>query len=282
MIFVGTSGYSYLDWQGRFYPNDLSQSDWLAYYCRYFQTVESNLTFFKLPASPVFRHWRGRTPKDFRFMLKGPREITHRKRLKDCHEELAEFFERASELKEKLAGVLWQVPPRFSHDRELLRDFLAELTRAQIVFGKIRQAFEFHDPSWFEEPIYAVLRDFQAALVVGDRPFDIRLESQGISRATNQEKAKAPTLLQTTDHDQRTHHRLHHHFVVPQTADFVYVRRHGPAGAEPSSYSDSQLDDLAAQLQRFPRQSDVYVFFNNARNAYAITDAQYLQRIVAK
>lgn len=289
MITIGTSGYAYPDWQGRFYPNEVPPSRWLEYYSRHFPAVEINLTFFRLPASPVFRHWRRRTPKEFQFMLKGSRQISHQKRFEDCHQELADFFERASELKEKWAGVLWQLPPRFSHDLELLRDFLAELDRVQVVFGKIRQAFEFHDPSWFEEPVYALLRDFKAALVVADRPFDIRLEnqlstpkSQRVSVETSRKKLETSALLPATDHDRRTHHQLHHHFVVPKTADFFYLRRYGPDAKASSPYEEDQLCDLATELESLPSASDVYLFFTNHAQGYAIGNVQHLKKILAQ
>lgn len=265
MIAIGTSGYAYPHWRGIFYPTDLAPSRWLEYYSQHFSVVEINLTFYKLPASPVFRHWRLRTPADFQFVLKGSQLISHTKRLSDCHSELAEFFERASELNEKLRCVLWQLPARFSHDPELLRDFLEELQQIQVVFGKVRQAFEFRDPSWFETSIYEILQEFQAAVVLADWPFNIRPAQDG---------------EYTTDHDGRTHHQAHHHFVVPATAPFFYVRRHGPTPEYASAYSLGELQVIARELEDYQKTHDVYLFFNNDAKGYAPQNAEQLVELL--
>lgn len=266
MVSIGTSGYSYPDWQGRFYPTDLPQARWLEYYAEHFSAVELNVTFYRLPASPTFRHWRTRTPKDFRFVVKGSRLITHQQRLHDCHEPLAALFERASELQEKWAGILWQLPPRFDHDPDLLQQFLEEVERVQLVYGKVRQAIEFRDPSWLEASTYRILEAFQVAIVLADQPFAMHL-------------SRSPS--EPTDHDQRTHHRNHHHFMIPQTANFHYVRCHGPVARNGSAYSEEQIGALAQELVPYLPTNDVYVFFTNDTQAEAITNAQQLQQLVA-
>ena len=124
MILIGTSGYNYPHWwNGVFYPSDLPQRKWLEYYAEYFDTVELNVSFYRLPKKEVFEGWYKRTPKHFLFAVKGSRFITHIKRLKDCRDPLSLLFEHASPLKEKLGVVLWQLPPRFKFQKERLEEF---------------------------------------------------------------------------------------------------------------------------------------------------------------
>lgn len=246
-VLVGTSGYSYPHWQGRFYPKDLPKDQWLEYYAEHFHSVELNVTFYRLPASPTFRHWRLRTPKDFRFVLKGSRFITHLKRLRDCHEPLVTFVERASELGEKLSCMLWQLPPKFPHDVELLEHFLQEVERIQLVYGKFRQAFEFRDRSWLEEPVYDILKQFNVAIALADWPFNLQLSRE------------------------------------IDTADFLYFRCHGPGTRYASPYTEEQLQALAKELQtHIEKNRDLYVFFNNDAKAYAVENAKQLRDVLSR
>lgn len=111
-IFVGTSGWNYPHWaNGVFYPAGLSQSKWLEYYAKHFNSVELNVTFYRLVQKKTFQNWYKRTPKNFYFVAKGSRFITHMKKLRAAKEPLNLFMDNVSELKEKLAAVLWQLPP---------------------------------------------------------------------------------------------------------------------------------------------------------------------------
>ena len=130
--FIGTSGFFYKHWQGVFYPETLPQKDWFGYYVRHFDTVELNVSFYRLPKKTTFENWRAKAGKKFVFAVKGSRYITHIKRLKDCQEPLARFFEAASGLHSRsgprgLSGsevVLWQLPPRFKANISRLGEFL--------------------------------------------------------------------------------------------------------------------------------------------------------------
>ncbi len=148
MILIGTSGYNYPHWwNGIFYPADLPQRKWLEFYAEHFDTVELNVSFYRLPAKEVFQGWHKRTPKKFSFGLKGSRFITHIKRLKECREPLSLLLEHASPLKEKLGAVSGNFPPRFRFQKERLEEFcvlLATLPRSKL----LRHAFEFRDESW--------------------------------------------------------------------------------------------------------------------------------------
>src|SRR5262245_57905645 len=162
MIWIGTSGYTYAEWKGKFYPADLSAKKMLAFYGKHFPTTESNYTFRTIPSLKTLSNWSAETPANFRFSLKAPQEITHFKKLRGCDKVLAEFWEAARTLKEKLGLVLFQLPPYLRKDLALLDDFLASLPRG------MRSAFEFRHESWFGDEVFAALRAKNAALCIAD------------------------------------------------------------------------------------------------------------------
>src|SRR6266571_5361396 len=137
MIFVGTSGWQYRDWKGRFYPSDVPQREWLAFFSRRFHTVEVNNSFYRLPSDETFARWRGESADDFVFAVKASRYITHIRRLRDCRDPVRLFWSRARRLGKKLGPVLFQLPPRFPADTDRLRGFL------KVLPGSMRAAFEF-------------------------------------------------------------------------------------------------------------------------------------------
>ncbi|MFN3467773.1 MAG: DUF72 domain-containing protein, partial [Candidatus Brocadiales bacterium] len=162
---MGTSGFIYPHWgNGVFYPEGLPQRRWLEYYAEYFDTVELNVAFYRLPTEVAFRSWYKRTPKGFAFALKGSRFITHVKRLKDCQEPLELYFGRARLLKEKLSVVLWQLPPRYKKDVQRLETFIKFLKP----YASYRHAFEFRDASWMSEEVYKLLSEADMALCEAD------------------------------------------------------------------------------------------------------------------
>jgi len=166
-IFIGTSGFVYDHWSnGVFYPPDIPKTKWFEYYSQYFNTVEINSTFYRLPSLKTFSNWYNRTPKDFVFVLKGSRYITHIRKLTDCLEPVKTFFKMAKALKEKLVMVLWQLPPGFSKDKFKLNDFSILLKR----FLPILNVFEFRNKSWFCREIYDFLQDNNLGLCHTDWP----------------------------------------------------------------------------------------------------------------
>lgn len=167
MVYIGTSGYTYEHWAGGiFYPEDLPQNKWLEYYCQYLDSVELNVSFYRLPSLAVFKGWHKRTPKIFRFAVKGSRFITHIKRLKDPLPSLKIFFSRAKGLKEKLSVVLWQLAPQFKLNLERLEKFVKILKKT----APCRQAFEFRHPSWFCSDVYKILKKADIAICIADYP----------------------------------------------------------------------------------------------------------------
>jgi uncharacterized protein YecE (DUF72 family) len=161
-FYVGTSGYSYPEWKGTFYPPKWPAKQMLAYYSKHFKTVEINYTFKRLPTIATLQAWAAAVPADFRFVLKAPEQITHRKRLKDMDETLANFLGIAARLKKRLGPLLFQLPPNFKKDTPRLRTFL------RLLPVRCRVAFEFRHPSWFDDETFQLLRDHRVALCIAD------------------------------------------------------------------------------------------------------------------
>lgn len=162
-LVLGTSGYDYPHWRSVFYPPELHHDRLLPFYAEHFGAVEVNATFYRLQSEETFRHWRDTTPRDFRFVLKGSRFLTHVKRLRDAEEPLRTFFGNAKPLGDKLDCVLWQLRPDMKADAERLASFCDALRREA---PKVRHAFEFRERSWFSDTVYAVLRAHGHALVI--------------------------------------------------------------------------------------------------------------------
>jgi len=239
--YIGTSGYSYNHWKNDvFYPKSISSNKWLEFYCGKFDSVELNVTFYRLPSIKAYKTWQKQTPRNFRFVLKGSRFITHIKRLKNCSQPLKVFFNRAVSLREKTSCVLWQLPPNFKKDPGRLLDFIRQLKKLK----KIRQAFEFRNASWFSTEIFKILKDNNIALASADWPD-----------------------FSKTVHD---------------TADFVYIRRHGTgANLYGGCYTQAQLKRDALFIKSFLKKGkDVYMYFNNDARGYAPQNALFLKKLL--
>lgn len=162
-LWSGTSGFSYSEWKGAFYPEDLPQSGFLSYYGEHLNSVEINNTFYRLPKAEMLEKWRSQVPDDFRFVLKASQRITHHKRLKEAGDPLAYLASTATgALGSVLGPILFQLPPYFRKNVDRLRDFLASIPEG------IQPAFEFRHESWFEDDTYEALAKADAALVTAD------------------------------------------------------------------------------------------------------------------
>ena len=148
---VGTSGWNYRWWRGVFYPEGLPQREWLGHYVRHFDTVEINATFYRQPRTETFARWRGAAPPGFVYAVKASRQLTHLKRLAECGEPLARFFDGIRALGATLGPILYQLPPGFESDARRLAAF-AELLPRDLV-----HVFEFRHVSWFGPQIRQVL-----------------------------------------------------------------------------------------------------------------------------
>lgn len=277
-IRIGISGWRYAPWRGKFYPEGLRQKDELAYAAGKFPTIEINGTFYSLQAPGSFRAWAEATSDDFIFAVKGPRFITHMRRLKDVETPLANFFASGVlALGPKLGPVLWQLPPSFRFDPERLETFFALLprdTRAASVLARrhdgklkhppvlkagghypIRHALEIRHDSFRSAAFIALLRRHRIALVVADT-------------------VEWPLLMDAT-------------------ADFVYVRLHGSKKLYASGYGPKALEQWAARIRAWAgggeaeglhagpparrMKRDVYVYFDNDMKVRAPFDALALQ-----
>jgi uncharacterized protein YecE (DUF72 family) len=161
-VFVGTSGYNYPEWRGTFYPEKFSTAKMLAYYAERFPTVEINYTFYRVPTEKLLAGWAAGTPPAFSFTLKAPRRITHDAKLQRCEEITQVFCRTAQTLGPKLGLLLFQLPPNFAKNVEVLRAF------TEILPDGARAAFEFRHPSWFDGDVFDVLRARRLALCVAD------------------------------------------------------------------------------------------------------------------
>jgi uncharacterized protein YecE (DUF72 family) len=164
MIHLGTSGWSYDAWVGKFYPDDLKKRDWLGFYSKKFNTVEVNASFYRLPFKNMVKGWKDKTPKDFLLTFKGSNLITHKKKLKDVDEYLDKFYSRFDMLEDKKGVVLWQLPPSLKRDDALFENFLNSLN------SDVDQVFEFRHKSWFDDKIYSLLEDYNVGFCIVDSP----------------------------------------------------------------------------------------------------------------
>jgi uncharacterized protein YecE (DUF72 family) len=161
---IGTSGWSYLHWRDRFYPKELSSYRWLEYYARYFLTAEVNMTFYKWPNESLLKNWYKRTPKGFSFTLKAPKLITHIKKLKGVAKLIKDFYRLADSLQDKLACILFQLPPSLKFSQEKLKNFLKYLNK------KYKNVIEFRDKSWWCSETYDLLRKHKISFCIVSGP----------------------------------------------------------------------------------------------------------------
>jgi len=165
-LFVGTSGFSYKEWKGPFYPEKLPASDMLTFYAERLNAVEINNTFYRMPSVKLLEGWSAKVPEGFAFVLKASRRITHMKRLKDAREPLEYLLETSATLGDQRGPMLFQLPPYLKKDVERLDGF------CELLPVGFRGAFEFRNDTWFYDQVYDVLRSHGLALVTADMGAD--------------------------------------------------------------------------------------------------------------
>jgi uncharacterized protein YecE (DUF72 family) len=234
MMRVGTSGWNYREWRGRFYPRGVPQRRWLEYLAGKVNSVELNGSFYSLQRPTSYRSWAAQTPADFVFAVKGSRFITHMKRLRDVDDALANFFgSGVFLLGDKLGPILWQLPATTPFDPDRLAEFFDKLPRTTDAGLPVRHALEVRHPSFTEPMFLDLLREHRIALVIADTA------------------GKFP-------------------YLEDVTADFVYIRLHGAEELYASDYSDAELDAWAKKIRDFAGATeDVYVYFDNDMHAHA-------------
>ena len=238
-IRIGTSGWHYKHWVGRFYPERFLASKMLAYYCEKLDTVEINNSFYMLPKIETLSAWREATPRNFEFAIKASRFLTHNKKLKEPENALNNFLPRAEALGKKLGPILFQLPPKWGINGDRLSEFLEALPKYH------RYTFEFRELSWLTDPIYELLRKHNAAFCI--------YELAGF------------------------------HSPIEITADWTYVRLHGPGGKYQGSYSDKILQQWAERIADWSTKlRSIYIYFDNDQAGYAAFNALTLKRMVAQ
>src|SRR3984893_14113694 len=283
-IRIGISGWRYTPWRGVFYPKNLAQQAELHYASRVLNTIEINGSFYSLQRPQSYARWYADTPDDFMFTVKGPRYITHMRRLREVEEPLANFLASGLfNLGDKLGPVLWQFPPNFKYDRERFEAFLSLLprdtqeaasiarkrdawlkSRSQLKIDAtrpMRHAVEIRNESFLDPSFVDLLRKYNVALVIA-------------------ETARRWPMTQDI------------------TADFVSMRLHGDRELYRSGYSDKSLDRWAERIRAWQKgsepadppkisskkpptrkQRDIYCFFDNTDvKLRAPFDAQTLIR----
>ena len=163
MIYVGTSGYSYKEWKGSFYPEKLAPQEMLSFYAERFKAVELNNTFYRLPKPEMIENWKSQVPDDFRFTMKASQGITHFRRLKDATSATQIMLERIAAFDDRLGAVLFRLPEDFKKDLRRLEKFLKDLP------AKTPAVFEFRHESWFDDEVLDLLRTHNRVLCISDR-----------------------------------------------------------------------------------------------------------------
>ena len=282
---IGISGWRYPPWRGVFYPPGLPQRSELAFAATCFPSIEINGSFYSLQTPDSYQRWHDETPEDFVFSVKGPRYITHLRRLRDVGTPLANFFASGLlRLRGKLGPVLWQFPPNFRFRAELLEPFFAMLPHSSAdalrlarrrdarMHGRsalaidadrpLRHAIEVRHESFRDPAFVALLRRHAVALVVADTA------------------GKWPLLEDLT-------------------SDFVYIRLHGDEELYVSGYTDAALQGWARRIAawsaggevddavhaspagpRKRRARDVFCYFDNDAKVHAPFDAAELSRLL--
>jgi uncharacterized protein YecE (DUF72 family) len=161
-LWLGTSGFQYPEWKGKFYPAGMPASKMLSYYGEHFSSTEINYTFRRIPAEKTILGWAALTPRDFRFSFKAPQRVTHFAKLRGCADVMSVFAKAIAVGQDKTGPVLFQLPPTFAKDVETLRLFLEDPPSG------VRVAFEFRHESWFDDAVFNTLRSANAALCVAE------------------------------------------------------------------------------------------------------------------
>jgi uncharacterized protein YecE (DUF72 family) len=238
-VHIGCSGWNYQLWKDEFYEGKPARL-WLQHYARFFDTVEVNNTFYRLPLKTSVARWVEETPPRFLLAVKASRYLTHIRRLTDLAGGVDRFYERLEPLTRtpKFGPVLWQLPANFRRDDERLGSALAALPPG-------RHCFEFRHASWFVEPVYNLLRRHRVALVIGDRPEVKQFQSFEL------------------------------------TTDWTYVRFHYGSRGRRGNYSESELDEWARRFEDWANRVEVFAYFNNDWEVFAVRNALWLKRRLA-
>lgn len=238
MIYIGTSGFFYSHWKGIFYPENLSKEKYLNFYSQNFNSLELNITFYRLPKEKTIKKWVLETQRDFSFVCKIWRRISHYKKLVNIKEDLNYFLNLMENFGEKLKALLLQLPPSFKFDKEKILKFL------EIYDKRFPLIIEGRNKTFFEEDSLNFFKENNLSLASIDSP-------------SFKEK----------------------YFF---TANPFYLRFHGSKSLYSSLYSKEELEKAGNFIrEKVPKNSDIFIFFNNDFNGYAIKNAKEMGEILS-
>ena len=232
--YVGTSGYSYKEWKGNFYPEDLPAKDMLSFYASKLRSVEINNTFYRMPKATVLESWSEQVPNDFKFVIKASRRITHQKRLKEAEDEANYLFEITRKLEKKLGPVLFQLPPFLKKDVQRLEKFI------ELIPKTVRATFEFRHESWFDQEVYDCLTAGNCALTIADT------DEAPLAKATSTADWGYLRLRRTAYHDKDMHIWIREILSQRWSTVFVFFK-HEDEGTGPA-FAASFVDMLNKTL----------------------------------
>lgn len=242
-IFIGTSGWHYNHWIGKFYPKDVTGYNELKYYAQHFNTVENNSSFYRIAQESTYKTWDRMTPEGYKFSMKVNKAITHEAKLElnnDVIDKVNYVLESTQILEGKLGAIVIQLPASFKYNLSTLDKFLKFFKqRVDDQQYKFDIAIEFRNKYWLIDDTYAVLKKYNVALVAG--------------------------------------HSSHYPLAREVTADIAYIRMHGPDKLFASKYTTEQLGEWADYIRQISKQVQrIYVYFNNDFHGYAIENAKEL------
>jgi len=246
-LYIGTSGWHYNDWIGKFYPKDVTGYNELKYHAQHFNTVENNSSFYRISKESTYKTWDRMTPAGYKFSIKVNKAITHEARLEltnDVKAKVDFVLGSTQVLGDKLGAIVIQLPASFRYDLPKLEQFL-KFFRQRINAQKYRFdiAIEFRSKYWLIDEVYVVLKKYNVALVAG-------------------QSSRYPLAREVT-------------------ADIAYIRMHGPDKLFASKYTTEQLTEWADYIKQISKQvKRIYVYFNNDFYGYAIENAQELADII--
>jgi len=284
-IHIGISGWTYAPWRGVFFPKELKQRDDLAYAAKIFGTIEINGPHYSLQKPASFQRWREETPQGFIFSVKANRFITHVRRLREIEKPLANFFASGIlALEEKLGPILWQFPPSFRYEAELMANFLGKLPRDTTEAARLARRHDGHLPAraWLSPKRRRRLRHC----------IEVRHESFLVPEffATLRRHKIAFVFADTAGKWP---------YAEEMTSDFIYVRLHGDEELYVSGYTEKALEEWADRIRHWekgvsrkgaslitaarPRRiRDIFVYFDNDVKVKAPRDARHLSRILSR
>ncbi|HEV8286732.1 MAG TPA: DUF72 domain-containing protein [Chitinophagaceae bacterium] len=240
---IGTSGWSYKDWIGTFYPKNLKPVDWLSYYAKTFDCTEINSSFYRLPQKQTVFNWINKVPKEFLFCPKMSRYLTHIKRLKEPEEPLNRFFEIFEPMQKQMGPVLIQLPKLVPFDYDIAEHFYLLLNRK---YSSYEFAMEVRHPSWMTEDSYGLMAKYNIAFVI-------------------------------------SHSGNHFPYAEVITAKNIYFRFHGPGSLYNTKYDDITLKKYSTLFKKWSKEShELWIFFNNDWFGYGIDNALMLRKFLGR